>query len=61
MIANDQVQTVSALAAVGPFSFNGGLKFDNTGRIVVSTTEPKVVYCNGLPFSASGALCVSSA
>jgi hypothetical protein len=61
MIQNDKLQTVDALAAVGPFSFMGAIKYDSAGRIVVSSTEPKVVYCNGLPFSASGALCVSVA
>lgn len=52
------INMVDALAAVGPFAFNGGLKYDSEGRIVVTTTNPVASYANGLPFDTAGNLCV---
>jgi len=52
--------TVPAPLAVGPFSFNGAIKYDALGRIVVSATAPIFNFCNGLPFAADGALCVTN-
>ena len=55
-----RVLTVPTALAVGPFTFNGAVKYDGTGRIVVTTTAPIVSWANGLPFAGDGALCVTS-
>lgn len=55
-----RVLTVPAATAVGTFSFNGAVKYDGAGRIVVTTTAPIRDWANGLPFAADGALCVTA-
>ena len=60
LMLNSRVLTVDLAVATLPFIAQGGLLFDATGRLIVTTTNPVATFLNGLPFDSSGALCITS-
>ena len=56
--AEGRTAMVDTLAATPPLIFQGGLLFDATGRLVVTSTNPIASFNAGLAFDSTGALCV---
>ena len=56
--AEGRTLMVDALSATPPLIFQGGLLFDATGRLVVTSTNPIASFNAGLAFDSTGALCV---
>ena len=59
--ADGRTVMVDTLVATPPLIFQGGLLFDSTGRLVVTSTNPIASFNAGLAFDSSGALCVTLA
>ena len=60
LMLNSRVLTVDLAVATLPYTFQNGLLFDATGRLIVTSTNPVATFLNGLPFDSSGALCTTS-
>ena len=55
--SNNRLRVVDAASAVGPFSYNGALKFDPSGAIVITgNSNPPDAVANNWPFHTAGEL-----
>lgn len=52
---------VATVPLTTPLRFAGGLPYNDKGQLVCDSAAAVKTYSNGLPFAASGALCVKSA